>query len=530
MRIARLIGALVFGGLACTADITQPSRSKREPNGGSPAMAPKYSLSSAGVAWGGSAEGSGNANPTIVSLTSPAGSRGLVVWITQPIANGDIVTRVAAGGKAMRRVGTYVNQTVNGGRVYCYFLGANLPTGTFSISVSRSQSTTRLHVVAEAISGGADLEVIGFSGQAGLIGNPRLTIRAGGRNSIGLTAMYSSIDNVLGAAAELSGQQRVQDHDFGTETSLASRRSSPGSTDVSLGWNMNPGQIAHMAILVGELADTTLPPPADSGRTLIGAGDVHARCIESHPSAPTAALIAKEPEDALVFSNGDNAGVDGSAAEFQCFDGKWGRFKSRMLLAIGNHERRVDTSATAYYDYGNGAGVDSGAVGRRGKGYYAVSYGGWRILVLNSEQNISEQAAWIRTDLSSQSNLCQLAIWHEPLFNSGTTPRGGPSVRPLWLALYAKGADVIVNAHDHGYQRTAKVRYDGVPDAGGIQQFIAGTGGGVLGRLGATPLAITEKALFVYGVLKLKLYPKRYEWAYVDTAGVVRDSGGNQCH
>ena len=155
MRIARLIGALVFGGLACTADITQPSRSKREPNGGSPAMAPKYSLSSAGVAWGGSAEGSGNANPTIVSLTSPAGSRGLVVWITQPIANSDIVTRVAAGGKAMRRVGTYVNQTVNGGRVYCYFLGSNLPTGTFSISVSRSQSTTRLHVVAEAITGPA---------------------------------------------------------------------------------------------------------------------------------------------------------------------------------------------------------------------------------------------------------------------------------------------------------------------------------------------------------------------------------------
>ena len=62
------------------------------------------------------------------------------------------------------------------------------------------------------------------------------------------------------------------------------------------------------------------PPPADSSRTLIGVGDVHARCTASHPSAQTAALIAKAPEDALVFSNGDHAGVDGSAAEFQCFD------------------------------------------------------------------------------------------------------------------------------------------------------------------------------------------------------------------
>ncbi|HKP50786.1 MAG TPA: hypothetical protein VJU17_12265 [Gemmatimonadales bacterium] len=103
-------------------------------------------------------------------------------------------------------------------------------------------------------------------------------------------------------------------------------------------------------------------------------------------------------------------------------------------------------------------------------------------------------------------------------------------MRPLWRALYANGADVIVNAHDHSYQRTARVRYDGVPEAGGIRQFIAGTGGGVLGRISATPLAITQKALISYGVLKLKLYPTRYEWTFVDTAGVVRDAGGNPCH
>ena len=109
MRTARLIGALVIGGLACTTDITQPSRSNREPDRGSQAMAPKYSLSSAGVAWGGSAEGSGNANPTMVSLTSPAGSRGLVLWITQPIVNSDIVTvrmsptRPSRSHPAMRR-------------------------------------------------------------------------------------------------------------------------------------------------------------------------------------------------------------------------------------------------------------------------------------------------------------------------------------------------------------------------------------------------------------------------------------------
>jgi hypothetical protein len=565
MSKARLIGALIVGAVACSTDITQPRRSN-SPEVQADRRPLLNAVTTTALVWGSSTEGTGTSNPTRVSFTIPTGTRGIVVWITQPIVKTDIVTGVRVDSVAMKRVASYVNQNTSGGRVYGYFLGANLPSGTATIAVARSQTTTTIHVVAEAITGDADMEVIDFAGQAGFIGNPRLTLQSGGRSSLGLTAMYSSIDNVLGAAAEASGQQRVQDHDFGTETSLASRRSTVSTTDVSMGWNMNSGQIAQMAILVGELPDSPSPPdsvptdsippdstptdtvppdsippdstptdtvppePVDSAQILIGAGDVHAKCTSSHASAQTAALVSHEPKAARVFTVGDNAGIDGSAAEFQCFGGKWGQFKSRMLMSIGNHERRVDTSATAYYDYGNGVGVDSGAVGRRGKGYYGATYAGWRILILNSEQNISEQASWIQKDLSSHSNLCQLAIWHKPLFNSGSSVKAVSSVRPLWQALYAKGAEVIVNAHDHSYQRNAKVRYDGVRDPDGIRQFIAGTGGGVLGGISATPLAINEKALSAHGVLKLKLYSKHYEWEFIDVAGVVRDSGADQCH
>lgn len=550
MRKARLIiNGLLVGALACSTDITQPHRTEG-PGVQGTHLLQQDALTATAPVWGGSTEGTGTSNPTEVSFTIPAGTRGLVVWITQPIVKTDIITGVRVEGVALKRVASYVNQSTSGGRIYGYFLGTNVPSGAATVAVSRSQTTTRLHVVAETITSDADMQIIDFAGQAGFISSPRLTLQSGGRSSLGLTAMYSSIDNVLGLAAEASGQQRVQDHDFGTESSLASRRSSVTTGDVSMGWNMNSGQIAQMAILVG-VADApapsdsvptdslppdstptdTLPPePVDSGATLIGAGDVHARCTSTHASAKTAALIAREPKSARVFTAGDNAGVDGSAAEFACFNGKWGAFKSRMHLAIGNHERRVDPTAKAYYDYGNGVGVDSGAVGRRGKGYYGVTYGGWRILILNSEQNISEQASWIQKDLSSHSNLCQLAIWHKPLFNSGTSVTAVSAVRPLWQALYAAGADVIVNAHDHSYQRNAKVRYDGVRDQDGIRQFIAGTGGGVLGGISTTPLAINEKALSAHGVLKLKLYSKRYEWQFIDVAGVVRDSGSDQCH
>jgi len=534
-----LIGGLILGAVACSTDLTEP----HGPPAGAKFGAANLNVVAASAAWGSSTEGTGTSNPTTVSFTPPTGTRGIVVWITQPIVNTDILTGVTIDGVDTKRVGSYANTTVNGGRVYCYFLGSDLPSGTVTIAVGRSQSTTTLHVVAEAITGDADTEVIDFAGQAGFIGNPRLTLQSSGRTAIGLTAMYSSIDNVLSSAAEAAGQQRVQDHDFGTETSLESRVSSPGTSNVAMGWNMNSGQIAHMAVLVSEVGGTpppdtvptdTMPtdttPPDPDVVTLIGAGDVHAKCDAGHNSAKTAALIADEPKSTRVFTIGDNAGINGSAAEYQCYDGKWGQFQSRTLLAMGNHERRIDPTAKAYYDYGNGVGVDSGAVGRRGKGYYAVTYGDWRILVLNSEQALTEQVDWIRRDLAAHPKLCQLAIWHKPMFNSGTSVKSVTTVRPLWQSLYDKGADVILNAHDHTYQRNAKVDPSGARDDSGIRQFIVGTGGGVAGGLASPRLAINEKAVIAWGVLKLKLYSTRYEWQFIDINGVVRDSGGDDCH
>src|SRR5215216_4780763 len=259
-RARLIISGLIVGALACSTDITQPHRAEGPED---PAIRlPRLdALTATAPVWGSSAEGTGTSNPTEVSFTIPAGTRGLVVWITQPIVKTDIITGVKVEGVALKRVASYVNQSTSGGRVYGYFLGTNVPSGAAIVAVSRSQTTTTIHVVAEAITGDADMGVIDFAGQAGFISSPRLTLQSGGRSSLGLTAMYSSIDNVLSLSTEASGQQRVQDHDFGTESSLASRRSSVSTGDVSMGWNMNSGQIAQMAILVG-LADA--PAPSDS--------------------------------------------------------------------------------------------------------------------------------------------------------------------------------------------------------------------------------------------------------------------------
>ena len=67
----------------------------------------------------------------------------------------------------------------------------------------------------------------------------------------------------------------------------------------------------------------------------------------------------------------------------------------------------------------------------------------------------SKQGKWLAADLVAHPAFCTMAIWHQPRFSSGDEHGNDPSVGPFWDALHAAGADVIVNGHDHDYERFA---------------------------------------------------------------------------
>jgi hypothetical protein len=53
-----------------------------------------------------------------------------------------------------------------------------------------------------------------------------------------------------------------------------------------------------------------------------------------------------------------------------------------------------------------------------------------------------------------------------------------PAMKPLWQALYDAGADLVIGAHDHHYERFAPQDPDGRADARrGLREFVVGTGG-----------------------------------------------------
>jgi hypothetical protein len=275
--------------------------------------------------------------------------------------------------------------------------------------------------------------------------------------------------------------------------------------------------------------------PFPTGPVLFsGAGDIGS-CDSGNGTEITARLL--ENLGGRIFTTGDNAYPFGEATNFQrCYDLSWGRFKDRTYPVPGNHDYGDDqrSEANAYFSY---FGSNAGAFGA---GYYSYDYGSWHIIALNSNFKGpahvgvavgSPQMSWLVNDLQVNHPRCVLAYWHHPLFSSG---QNGPSpdMHPIFKALYDANADVVLNGHDHIYERFGPQDADGRRDeARGIREFIVGTGGHQ--QLTAAPTATTNsdrKITGQFGILRLTLNTDSYAWEFVTGNGSVQDSGSGTCH
>jgi predicted phosphohydrolase len=261
-----------------------------------------------------------------------------------------------------------------------------------------------------------------------------------------------------------------------------------------------------------------------AGETFVGAGDI-ADCRNLDPARATGRLL--DTIGGTVFTLGDHAYKRGDAQELRdCYGPAWGRHKDRTHPTVGNHDLLVG-HGRAYFDYfGANAGPDR-------RGYYSYDLGTWHLIALNSETSVkrdSAQIQWLRDDLRRHPADCVLAYWHVPRFSSGSPPLD-QTMREVWAVLYDAGVDVVVNGHQHWYERFAPQDVDGHLDtAAGIQQFIVGTGGGALGTLRRPAPNSEVRNDQTFGVLKLTLGGGRYAWEFVPAAGgTFRDAGSAVC-
>jgi hypothetical protein len=89
-------------------------------------------------------------------------------------------------------------------------------------------------------------------------------------------------------------------------------------------------------------------------------------------------------------------------------------------------------------------------------------------------------------------------------------------VKPIWDTLYAANADVVVNGHDHDYERFAPQTPSGAADpTRGIREFVVGTGGAGLREFKTIKPNSEKRNETAHGVLKLTLNSTSYDWEFV---------------
>ena len=291
----------------------------------------------------------------------------------------------------------------------------------------------------------------------------------------------------------------------------------------------------------------------------MAAGDIACRpeLVETATAcrqAWTANLVERLGPDAVALL-GDTQYEHGELANFMAvFEPTWGRFRQITHPAVGNHEYEGDPErdqAPGYFSYFGAAAGDPA------KGYYRWELGGWTLFVLNSgainwtrtsggNPSLpddcwpvscaagSEQQQWLRTELQAlPDDACVIAYWHHPRFSSGF---GGanqphPETGALFTDLYRHGVELLLTGHSHNYERLEPVTPEGIPDPGGVTQFVVGTGGRNLHSDTGPQLPISDVVRTdVFGVLELALEPGAYTARFVGEDGLTVDQSSGTCH
>jgi len=282
---------------------------------------------------------------------------------------------------------------------------------------------------------------------------------------------------------------------------------------------------AAAALACTDRPETAMQPSevtaeVESPPILLAAGDI-AGCPDFYKDEVTARLVDTLPGTIALL--GDVVYQNGTRWQFlNCYHPSWGRLLSRSRPSPGNHEYRTNEAAPYYEYFGSRAGPI-------GKGYYTYTLGTWRIYSLNSERNFAEQEAWLKAHLAANKSKCILAYWHKPLYTSGPVPPT-PAVRPLFKALYKAGAEVVLNGHQHSYERFAPQDADSNFKPWGTRQFVVGTGGAQLEDF--VTVAKNSKLRYVagWGVLRMTLKPGMYSWKFVPVLGAPSaDTGYANC-
>jgi hypothetical protein len=289
---------------------------------------------------------------------------------------------------------------------------------------------------------------------------------------------------------------------------------------LGVGWPVQSkdrrAMITKLAVAIAVLvASGATPAGASSHVVITAAGDI---ATSGSGDSKTAQLI-QTLDPARVLTLGDNAYPDGTLQQFnRYYDPTWGTFKGKTSPSPGNHDYNTAGAAGYFTYFGPRAPAPN----------YTYVLGQWRVVSLNSETNRPAARTFLRDTLSSDSHLCELVYFHHPRWSSGEHG-SDPGMDAVWDTAVAHGVDVVLNGHDHNYERFARLGGNGQPTTSGTRELVVGTGGAALRDIGP-PLPGSQKRIKTWGVLRMALRSGSYGWSFRNVSNTELDSGSTRCH
>ena len=290
----------------------------------------------------------------------------------------------------------------------------------------------------------------------------------------------------------------------------------PTSVAACGGQPASPSRANSLVVAAGDIACGPTDVPDSQGGT----------CRQM----ATSNLILRLHPTAVLLLGDDQYPVGRYQSYESYYAPSWGRFKAITHPVPGNHEY-LSRDASGYYDY------FGAAAGRPGRGYYSFTLGAWHVIALNGNCSFIEgcftgsaEERWLAADLRAHPSTCTLAYWHQPRFSSGQHGND-PAYGAFWRDLFAAHADVVLNGHDHDYERFAPQDPLGRAEQSGIREFVVGTGGKSHYRFKTVQPNSVVRNDAAFGVLVLSLHPLSYSWRFEAAAGSsFQDSGTGRCH
>jgi hypothetical protein len=133
--------------------------------------------------------------------------------------------------------------------------------------------------------------------------------------------------------------------------------------------------------------------------------------------------------------------------------------------------------------------------------------------------------------LAANAKSCTIVYYHHPLFNIG--PEGlTTAMSSIWSLLAQYGVTIVLNGHDHDYQRWVPLDGTGQPNPTGVTEFVVGSAGHGIQTITKTDSRVAysnDTAPAAFGVLLLQLSQSSASFTYQNTNGSSLDSGIIPC-